>query len=255
MSCDDCFKSVSHTGTPTGRTETIAGVATYVAEPTGATATGQKKILLYFSDVFSPFYINSQLIQDWFASNGYTVLGLDYFFGDRLETRMKQPDFVRETWRDKVTAQARECTPKWVEAVRQRYGTTGVKYFAVGYCFGAPYVFALANDPTFNLAAGAIAHPSNICDSETKQLKADVIENCVAPMAFGCADTDAAFPVEARRQAEDILVKNKAHYYFQIFSGVSHGFGTRGDPADDAQRFAKEECARGFLHWFNRFAA
>ena len=49
-------------------------------------------------------------------------------------------------------------------------------------------------------------------------------------------ETDAAFPAQARREAEEILVKNKAHYYFQIFSGVSHGFGTRGDPADDAQR-------------------
>jgi dienelactone hydrolase len=104
-------------------------------------------------------------------------------------------------------------------------------------------------------SSAAVAHPSSIYDGATKQLKSDVIENCVAPIAFACAETDAAFPTEARRQAEDILVKNKAHYYFQIFSGVSHGFGTRGDPADGAQRFAKEECARGFVHWFNRFAA
>jgi len=253
MSCDDCFKTVPHTGTPVGRSESIAGVETYISEP--PTAIGErKKILLYFSDVFSPFYTNSQLIQDWFASKGYTVLGLDYFFGDRLEELMKQPDFDRETWRKKVDALAREYTPGWVEAVRQRYGTTDVKYFAVGYCFGAPYVFALTNDPTFNLAAGAVAHPSNICDDETKQLKSDIIENCVAPIAFGCAETDFAFPTEARRQAEDILAKNKAQYYIQIFGGVSHGFGTRADPTNDTQRFAKEECASGFLHWFNRFA-
>ena len=49
-------------------------------------------------------------------------------------------------------------------------------------------------------------------------------------------ESDFAFPVEARRKAEDILVKNKAHYYFQIFSGVSHGFAARGDPSDDTQR-------------------
>ncbi|KAH0825944.1 hypothetical protein J3R83DRAFT_7536 [Lanmaoa asiatica] len=260
MSCDDCFKTVRHTGTPLGRTESIAGIPTYISEPTTTAETGQKKILLYFSDVFSPFYVNSQLLQDWFASNGdqfflhvtnaiyvdvgYTVLGIDYFLGDRFETLMRQPGFVRETWRDKAVTQAREHTPRWAEAVRQRYGTTDVKYFAVGYCFGAPYVFAIANDPTFNLAAGAVAHPSDIYDGATKQLKADLIENCV--------EIDHAFPAEARRQAEDILVKNKAHYYFQVFSGASHGFGARGDPADDAQRFAKEECARGFLHWFNR---
>lgn len=137
MSCDDCFKTVLHSGTTQGRTEYIADVPTYISEPTTA-QTGQKKILLFFSDVFSPFYTNSQLLQDWFASNGdhvsfyaidtiymgagYVVLGIDYFLGDRFEALMKQPGFVRKTWRDKVVAQARELTPKWVEAVRQRYG-------------------------------------------------------------------------------------------------------------------------------------
>ena len=67
MSCDDCFKTVAHSGTPLGHTETIAGVATYVSEPTG---TARNKILLFFADVFGPFYLNNQLVQDWFASNG-----------------------------------------------------------------------------------------------------------------------------------------------------------------------------------------
>ena len=67
MSCDDCFKTVAHSGTPVGHTETIAGVPTYVSEPPGP---AQNKILLFFADVFGPFYINSQLVQDWFASNG-----------------------------------------------------------------------------------------------------------------------------------------------------------------------------------------
>lgn len=53
---------------------------------------------------------------------GFIVLGLDYFSGDRFETLMKQPGFVRTIWRDKVVAQADGCTPRWVEAVKQRYG-------------------------------------------------------------------------------------------------------------------------------------
>ncbi|KAF9235040.1 Alpha/Beta hydrolase protein [Melanogaster broomeanus] len=252
MSCEDCFKTVQHSGTPLGKTETIAGVPTYVSEPNDAGA--QKKILLFFSDVFSPFYINNQLIQDYFASHGFTVLGLDYFFGDRMETLVKDPAFKREVWRGKVVKDAMEHTPKWVEAVRERYGTD-VKYCAAGYCFGAPYVFALANDASFNLAAGAVIHPSSLLDHDTKALKADIIESCVAPMLFSCAEIDAAFPAEARRQTEDILVKKKAEYYFQIFSGVSHGFGSRGDPSVDAQRWAKEESARGVLEWFKRFTA
>ncbi|KAF8835156.1 alpha/beta-hydrolase [Paxillus ammoniavirescens] len=252
MSCEDCFKTVPHSGTPLGVAETIAGVPTYVSEPKDAGA--QRKILLFFSDVFSPFYINNQLVQDYFAAHGFTVLGIDYFFGDRFDKLHKEPGFTRETWRDKSLKRAVEHTPKWVEAVRQRYGTKDVKYCAVGYCFGAPYVFDLASDASFNLAAAAVAHPSNIYDHQNG-LKTDVIENCVAPILFSCAETDAAFPAEARRQTEDILVKNKTKYYFQIFSGVSHGFAARGDPSVDDQRWAKEECARGTLQWFKRFTA
>jgi hypothetical protein len=43
-------------------------------------------------------------------------------------------------------------------------------------------------------------------------------------------ETDKSFPKESRRRAEDILEEVKATYHVQIFSGVSHGFGTRGDP-------------------------
>ena len=44
------------------------------------------------------------------------------------------------------------------------------------------------------------------------------------------------FPLEARRRAEDILIRNKSSYYFQVFSGVSHGFAVRGDPNIPDQR-------------------
>jgi dienelactone hydrolase len=43
-------------------------------------------------------------------------------------------------------------------------------------------------------------------------------------------ETDHTFPKKSRRRAEDILEEVKATYHVQIFSGVTHGFGTRGDP-------------------------
>jgi len=41
---------------------------TYISEPTTQAAT--KKILIFFADVFGPLHLNSQLLQDYFASNG-----------------------------------------------------------------------------------------------------------------------------------------------------------------------------------------
>lgn len=49
-------------------------------------------------------------------------------------------------------------------------------------------------------------------------------------------ETDHTFPAESRRRAEDILAEVKAVYYVQLFSGVSHGFATRGDPDVEISR-------------------
>ena len=66
---DCCFQSIKHTGTPVGRAIKIADVETYLSEPPQG-ITGQKKVILYFADVFGPFYLNSKLIQDYYASQG-----------------------------------------------------------------------------------------------------------------------------------------------------------------------------------------
>ena len=48
-------------------------------------------------------------------------------------------------------------------------------------------------------------------------------------------EVDHTFPLEARRKAEDILVKNKATYFFQVFGSVQHGFALRADPSIPVQ--------------------
>jgi dienelactone hydrolase len=45
-------------------------------------------------------------------------------------------------------------------------------------------------------------------------------------------ETDHTFDLEFRRRAEDILLATKATYHFQVFSGVSHGFASRGNDKD-----------------------
>jgi len=69
---DHCFTTVPHSGVPKGESITIAGVPTYLSAPQSS-ASGVKTVILYFSDVFGPFYINAQLIQDYYASQGMFV--------------------------------------------------------------------------------------------------------------------------------------------------------------------------------------
>lgn len=68
-----CVKTVQHTGTARGEVVVIADVPTYVVSPPGTNynaSTPFKKILLFYSDVYGPLYINSQLVMDYFAAQG-----------------------------------------------------------------------------------------------------------------------------------------------------------------------------------------
>jgi hypothetical protein len=62
-----CIQGVKHFGEPSGETITIAGIETYISKPSDK---GNSKIILYFADVFGPFYLNAQLLQDYYASHG-----------------------------------------------------------------------------------------------------------------------------------------------------------------------------------------
>ncbi|KAJ7328948.1 Alpha/Beta hydrolase protein [Mycena albidolilacea] len=244
--CEDCFTGVKHSGDPVGHTVEIANIPTYVSEPPlsiVATHGGPKKVVLFFSDVYGPFYVNNQLLQDYFASQGFSVVGLDYFLGDRLYEHTEE-GFDRWAWGHAARAKALEITPRWVEEVRKQYGSDS-KYCAVGYCFGAPFVMDLG--ATDDIVAGAFAHPGFLTEDHFKNLK--------RPLLMSCAESDFTFPTEFRRLAEDILVEKKAQYQIQVFSGVKHGFAVRGDLENSDGRWAKEESARGIIGWFARFSS
>lgn len=72
-----CLKGTLHEGSARGRFIDVAGIETYISEPTGK-ANGH--ILLYFPDVWGMFP-NGLLVMDTFADAGYLVLGPDYFRG------------------------------------------------------------------------------------------------------------------------------------------------------------------------------
>ncbi|PPQ68866.1 hypothetical protein CVT24_007675 [Panaeolus cyanescens] len=233
--------SVKHMGEPVGKRITVAGVETYLAEPQ-ISGSGPPKVLLFFPDVFGPFSINAQLLQDYFASNGFNVLGMDYFFGDPIQLHSKEPNFDREAWFKKSRELSKAAIPKWIKGVREMYGTDA-KFCAVGYCYGGPYVLEAAT--TNEIVAAAFTHPTTLSEDSFRKLK--------QPLLMSCAETDNTFPSDARRRAEDILSEIKATYHVEVYSGVSHGFATRGDPKVENSRWAKEHCARSVVEWFNRF--
>ncbi|KAI5120824.1 hypothetical protein M0805_003220 [Coniferiporia weirii] len=240
---DDCFKAVQHSGDPKGTILKIAGVDTYVSTPP-QNVKGQpaKGVILFYADVYGPMFINNKLIQDFFAEQGFIVVGIDYFLGDPVYIHDGENGFDRSAWLEKSKIQARKCEPDWLKAIQEKYGQE-ISYAAVGYCFGAPFVCEAA--AAGKLIAGAIAHPAFLDESHFRNLN--------APLLLSCAEIDHTFPLEFRRRAEDILIENKNNYHFQVFADVKHGFAVRGDPKIENERWAKEESAKSIVGWFERF--
>ncbi|KAF8550811.1 hypothetical protein OG21DRAFT_365226 [Imleria badia] len=188
-----CWTGIKHVGTPEGRIEPLGGLNTYISEPPPNALLGpHKKVLLFLADAYGPLFINNKLLQDYFASQGFTVLGPDYFFG--VPVQNLPPDRDKVAWSLEARAAAIEVFPTWFEGVRATYGTEAIKYIAVGYCFGAPFVLDLAAEGS--IVAGAIAHPGFLEDSHFQKLNSTSFEQHVSissahspigPLLLSCA--------------------------------------------------------------------
>lgn len=133
---DCCITGHLHEGEPRGTIETVEGIETYVVRPPEGRANGN--IVLYFPDVWG-FFNNGFLVMDAFAEAGYMTIGLDYFRGDPVWKHRKdrhdtttEPDFDYEAWKEKHQAFAAEAVPRWVDAVRAKYGADDTQYACVG---------------------------------------------------------------------------------------------------------------------------
>jgi dienelactone hydrolase len=56
------------------------------------------------------------------------------------------------------------------------------------------------------------------------------------PLLLSCSEIDHTFDVEGRREALDILQREKKVYQYQLFSGVEHGFALRGNMENAYER-------------------
>jgi len=234
-----CLQTVKHTGTAVGEEVIIGGVKCYISYPPSKSTD---KILLFFCDVYGPWYINNQLLMDFFAQAGYLVVSPDYFEGDQLEQLRKGKGFDFMNWGNMKRAAATAIVEKWIPAVKEKFAGKG--YCAAGYCFGGlDVVRAVGNG---DVTAGAVAHPSRITEDDLRRIKSGAI-------FFSCAETDHAFPPASRHTAEAILASTKQNYHFQLFSGVTHGFATRSDLSNENERWAKETSAWSMLGWFDRW--
>ncbi|KXN92793.1 hypothetical protein AN958_04720, partial [Leucoagaricus sp. SymC.cos] len=197
----------------------FAGLKAYISEP----RSGEPKCnILFFPDGYGPFSLHNQLMQVFFAENGFLVLGIDYFFGQHLTEEImkdsRNSGFDVNAWTDNARTRAGLEVPKWVKAAKEHYGNDkSMLLLSVG------------------LVSAAFAHPGRRIAEEQFQR---------------VTNNDKRFLPQARHRAGDILHEIGATFHFRVFSGV--GFTIRGDHKVENSRWAEEKAATTVLSFFSR---
>ncbi|KAJ7634473.1 dienelactone hydrolase endo-1,3,1,4-beta-D-glucanase [Roridomyces roridus] len=246
--CDDCFKGVTHEGTPEGKMEIIGGIECYIATPT--VDYPKDNVVLFLTDVFGLALENNRLLADDFARNGFKTIVPDLFNGDPVPKNAFEPGttFDREKWApNHGPAQTR---PR-IDGVMMALKAEGVTAFAsTGYCFGARYVVDLAFDGL--IKASALSHPSRlIIPDDLEKYKA----TCTAPLLINSCEVDQSFPLEAQAKADEIFGDGKfaPGYRREYFEGCRHGFAVRGDMSDPKVKAGKEGAFKSTVEWFLKY--
>ncbi|KAF5332150.1 hypothetical protein D9611_008178 [Ephemerocybe angulata] len=244
--CADCVKGFVHEGTPQGKVEEIGGVPSYVTIPSEGEYP-KDTVVLFLSDIYGYELINSQLLADDFARNGWKTVIPGYLNGDPAPIDAFSPGstFNLNEWFPKHTqAHTRPTLDKVIAALKEE-GVT--KFLATGYCFGGRYVFDLAFDNVIDVAA--VAHPSLLTIPDDLEKYAATSK---APLLINSCTTDNLFPPEAAAKADEILGNGKfaPGYKREHWEGCTHGFAVRGDLSVPEIKAGKEGAFRATVTWF-----
>ncbi|RHZ55169.1 uncharacterized protein CDV56_106812 [Aspergillus thermomutatus] len=222
-----CTVGVKHSGEATGEYRDIDGAETYFAYPKdGSTTHG----VILLTDVIGHRFINSQLIADQFAANGYLVAMPDLFHGDPVKLN-RPATFNLMSWLEgHPTERVDPIVDSVIQYMRTHLGCE--KIGAVGPEEG-------------KVDVGYIAHPGFV---ELEELSA-----ITGPLSIAAAEADDIFPTSKRHQSEGILRDRGQPYQINLYGGVEHGFAIRAALTDKAKKFAKEQAFLQAVQWFDEF--
>ncbi|KIY66778.1 alpha/beta-hydrolase [Cylindrobasidium torrendii FP15055 ss-10] len=240
--CSKCVSGVTHEGTPTGTLETIGGIQCYVATPEGDYP--KDKVILFLCDIFGIPLVNSKLLADDFAKNGFKTIIPDYIVEPVPVAEMDAGNYDVVSWLGRHGPEVTRPILDNVVAALRAEGVSSIG--ATGYCFGR-YVFDLAFDNAIEVAV--ISHPSLL------KIPVDLekyVAASKAPLLINSCEIDIPFPIEAQALADKIFGSFEYGYKREYFEGCEHGFAVRGDLSDPKVKAGKEGSFKASAKWFKQ---
>ena len=247
-----CLTGTLHTGSPKGSIEIIDDTRVYFSYPTGKDFSHG---ILLFPDANGVDLINTQLMADNFASQGYLVLAPDLLHDDPNKTKTLEELYE---W---LALHPTERVDPIVELTLLKMRELGCQSIAgVGYCFGAKYVIRNLRGLEGGLSAGFVAHPSFVTAEELGAIRRPLSIAAAGEKTHSMeirsrriltlVDSDYIFTTEKRRESEDILMKLDVPWQITLYSDVEHSFAVRGDLSKPRVKWAMEEAFGQAVRWF-----
>jgi len=243
--CKNCITGVRYEGTAEGTYEEINGIKTYVATP--KVDYPKDKAIIFLTDVFGLELLNSLLLADDFARNGFKVYVPDLFKGDAVpKDALSTGTFDFPAWLTKHDPA--EHSGKRARQVIEGLKKQGITvYGGTGYCYGARLVIDLAFDNIIHTAV--VAHPSLLKPEDLDTY----VEKSKAPLLINSCDDDNAFPKSFAETADEKFASFSPGYRRTYYEGASHGFAVRGDVSKPTVKAAKEGAFKECVEWLIKY--
>ncbi|WRT63806.1 uncharacterized protein IL334_000731 [Kwoniella shivajii] len=264
-----CVTGHIHKGDPLGSFEVLHGLRTYVSNPKPP-AEGKQNVVVLISDIFGVDLVNTKLVADEYAGNGWKVLLPDFFEGDAIDHELLNtivPNLrvqAEATIATKAvdTAKTGAALGPWLAKHREAVSKPLVeKYFqslradqstgkiaTVGFCWGGRYSLLLAQDDSPARVDVAIAaHPSFLVNDDVKPITK-------VPVAIFKGTADAMMTDEALDEVEGILKGNLGDkLVVKKFPDAVHGFAVRGDLENGQEKAQKEEVTKETTEFISKY--
>ncbi|RTE68090.1 hypothetical protein BHE90_017533 [Fusarium euwallaceae] len=229
---------IKHEGKPIGKEIEYDGVTLYITEP--KRPSKDDVAVIYLTDVFGLPLLQNKLLADSFARAGFLTVTPDILFGDPA------PHDIEFNGGEYLSRHTPENTDPIIEkTINYVHNQLRISKVALtGYCFGGRYAFRFLAEGRGG-DVGFAAHPSYLQDSEILAI--------TGPASVAAAEVDNLLNATRRSELEALLGDTPQPFQVNLYSGTSHGFGTRANVSDPQQRYGKEEAFWQAVHWFNNW--